>query len=115
MTSKTQEFRLSNQSDDLDWVVGLFYQEREEGWDFETMTVDYRNSLGYANQMASVATYLPDRLPVAPTDVWWASYDRTTLGNHGCVSVRSTIDLMKKWNSLLVDVSLFVKLIRLTG
>ena len=75
--SKTQEFRLSNQSDDLDWVLGLFYQEREEGWDFETMTVDYRNSLGYANQMASVATYLPDRLPVAPTDVWWASYDRT--------------------------------------
>ena len=76
--SRTQEFRLSNQSDDLDWVLGLFYQEREEGWDFETMTVDYRNSLGYANQMASVATYLPDRLPVAPTDVWWASYDRTT-------------------------------------
>jgi len=76
--SKTQEFRLSNQSDDLDWVLGLFYQQREEGWDFETMTVDYRNSLGYANQMASVATYLPDRLPVAPTDVWWASYDRTT-------------------------------------
>jgi len=76
-TSKTQEFRLSNQSDDLDWILGLFYQEREEGWDFETMTVDYRNSLGYANQMASVATYLPDRLPVAPTDVWWASYDRT--------------------------------------
>ena len=76
-SSKTQEFRLSNQSDDLDWVLGLFYQEREEGWDFETMTVDYRNSLGYANQMASVATYLPDRLPVAPTDVWWASYDRT--------------------------------------
>ncbi|GIT36294.1 MAG: hypothetical protein Ct9H300mP6_01620 [Gammaproteobacteria bacterium] len=28
--------------------------------------------------MASVAAYLPDRLPVAPTDVWWASYDRTT-------------------------------------
>ena len=77
-SSRTQEFRLSNQSDDLDWVLGLFYQEREEGWDFETMTVDYRNSLGYANQMASVATYLPDRLPVAPTDVWWASYDRTT-------------------------------------
>ena len=76
-SSKTQEFRLSNQSDDLDWVVGLFYQEREEGWDFFTQTVDYRNSLGYANQMASVAYYLPDRLPVAPTDIWWASYDRT--------------------------------------
>ena len=76
-SSRTQEFRLSNQSDDLDWILGLFYQEREEGWDFETMTVDYRNSAGYASQMASVATYLPDRLPVAPTDVWWASYDRT--------------------------------------
>ncbi len=75
--SKTQEFRLSNQSDDLDWVVGLFYQQREEGWDFFTQTEDYRNSAGYANQMASVSYYLPDRLPVAPTDIWWASYDRT--------------------------------------
>ena len=76
-TSKTQEFRLSNQSDDLDWIVGLFYQEREEGWDFETETHNYRNSAGYANQMAYVAAYLPDRLPVAPNDIWWASYDRT--------------------------------------
>ena len=76
-TSKTQEFRLSNQSDDLDWIVGLFYQEREEGWDFETETHNYRNSAGYANQMAYVSAYLPDRLPVAPTDIWWASYDRT--------------------------------------
>ena len=75
--SKTQEFRLSNQSDDLDWIVGLFYQEREEGWDFETETLNYRNSLGYQNQMNYVSTYLPDRLPVAPNDVWWASYDRT--------------------------------------
>ena len=75
--SKTQEFRLSNQGDDLDWIVGLFYQEREEGWDFETETLNYRNSLGYQNQMNYVSTYLPDRLPVAPNDVWWASYDRT--------------------------------------
>ncbi|GIT35451.1 MAG: hypothetical protein Ct9H300mP4_17700 [Gammaproteobacteria bacterium] len=35
----------------MDWVVGLFYQERDEGWDFETQTVDYRNSQGYLNQM----------------------------------------------------------------
>ena len=77
-SSKTQEFRLSNQTDELDWVAGFFYQEREEGWDFFTETVGYRDSAGYANQMASVAAYLPDRLPVAPTDVWWASYDRTT-------------------------------------
>ena len=76
-SSKTQEFRLSNQTDDLDWIVGLFYQEREEGWDFETETHNYRNSLGYANQMNYVSTYLPDRLPVAPNDIWWASYDRT--------------------------------------
>ena len=24
-----------------------------------------------------MATYLPDRLPVALNDIWWASYDRT--------------------------------------
>ena len=76
-SSKTQEFRLSNETDDLDWLVGVFYQEREEGWDFETQTVGYRDSAGYASQVASVAAYLPDRLPIAPTDVWWASYDRT--------------------------------------
>ena len=76
-SSKTQEFRLSNQTDTMDWVVGLFYQERDEGWDFETQTVDYRNSQGYLNQMNYVTYYLPDRLPVTPTDIWWASYDRT--------------------------------------
>ena len=77
-SAKTQEFRLSNQSDDLDWVFGLFYQEREEGWDFHTMTIDYRNSQGFANRVAYIAYALPDRLPVAPTDAWWSSYDRTT-------------------------------------
>jgi len=76
-SSKTQEFRLSNQTDDLDWVVGLFYQEREEGWDFFTQTVDYRNSVGFQNRLNYITYYLPDRLPLAPTDVWWASYDRT--------------------------------------
>ena len=76
-SSKTQEFRLSNQTDTMDWVVGLFYQERDEGWDFETQTVDYRNSQGYLNQMNYVTYYLPDRLPDTPTDIWWASYDRT--------------------------------------
>ena len=76
-SSTTQEFRLSNQTDTMDWVVGLFYQERDEGWDFETQTVDYRNSQGYLNQMNYVTYYLPDRLPVTPTDIWWASYDRT--------------------------------------
>jgi outer membrane receptor protein involved in Fe transport len=76
-SSKTQEFRLSNQTDDLDWVVGLFYQEREEGWDFHTQTVDYRNSVGYQNRLNYLTYYLPDRLPLAPTDIWWSSYDRT--------------------------------------
>ena len=57
-SSKTQEFRLSNQTDQLDWIVGLFYQEREEGWDFETETLNYRNSAGFASQMNYVATYL---------------------------------------------------------
>ena len=39
-STKTQEFRLSNQTDQMDWVFGLFYQEREEGWDFHTMSVN---------------------------------------------------------------------------
>ena len=77
-SSKTQEFRLSNQADDMDWVVGLFYQEREEGWDFHTMTEGYANSVGFQNRMNYITYYIPDRLPVAPTDTWWSSYDRTT-------------------------------------
>ena len=70
-SSKTQEFRLSNQTDELDWVVGLFYQEREEGWDFHTETVNYRDSVGYQNRLNYLTYYLPDRLPLAPTDRWW--------------------------------------------
>ena len=27
--------------------------------------------------MNYITYYIPDRLPVAPTDVWWSSYDRT--------------------------------------
>ena len=77
-STKTQEFRLSNQSDDLDWVVGLFYQEREEGWDFHTETIGYNESEGFAYRVAYIAYALPDRMPVAPTDRWWSSYDRTT-------------------------------------
>jgi outer membrane receptor protein involved in Fe transport len=42
------------------------------------MTIDYRNSQGFANRVAYIAYALPDRLPVAPTDAWWSSYDRTT-------------------------------------
>ena len=77
-STKTQEFRLSNQTDQMDWVFGLFYQEREEGWDFHTMSVNYADSVGFQNRLNYITYYIPDRLPVAPTDVWWSSYDRTT-------------------------------------
>ncbi|GIT34107.1 MAG: hypothetical protein Ct9H300mP4_04260 [Gammaproteobacteria bacterium] len=78
----------------MDWVVGLFYQEREEGWDFHTKTEGYADSVGFQNRLNYITYYLPNRLPVAPTDVWWSP----TIEPHGrpwLFLAKSIIDLMR--------------------
>lgn len=51
-TNFTQEFRLAYTGDKVDWVVGAFYEDRHEAWDFDTVVTNqggYSNSQGFDN------------------------------------------------------------------
>ncbi len=43
----SQEFRLSGSSETLQWTAGLFYQEANDGYQFNTYVEDYRNSVAF--------------------------------------------------------------------
>jgi len=81
--SLTQEFRLSGSTDRVDWTLGAFWQESEEFWDFYTYEDGYRNSPAFE----AWSYYYPG---IAPTDVWWNSYqgtDRTDKAVFGEVDI----------------------------
>ena len=51
-TNFTQEFRLAYTGDKVDWVVGAFYEDRHEEWDFDTVVTNqggYGASQGFDN------------------------------------------------------------------
>jgi len=51
-TNFTQEFRLAYTGDKVDWVVGAFYEDRHEEWDFNTEVTNqggYGASQGFDN------------------------------------------------------------------
>jgi outer membrane receptor protein involved in Fe transport len=86
-TSFSQEFRLSHQGEKLGWVAGVFWEERDEEWDFWSYTTGdggYRNSQGFDNWVRAPSP--PDSVyygwgvpaPANPTDAWWFSADRTS-------------------------------------
>ena len=81
--SFTQEIRLSGSTDRVDWTLGGFWQESEEFWDFYTYVDGYRNSPAFE----AWSYYYPG---IAPTDVWWNSYqgtDRTDKAIFGEVDI----------------------------
>lgn len=66
----TQELRLSKTGDNYRWVLGAFYEEKNEDWEYRAATPEFLTSLAYAYW-----TYL-----YAPTGVdpsWWLSADET--------------------------------------
>ena len=65
----SQEFRLSASSESLQWTAGLFYQETEDGYKFNTYVEDYRNSVAFNTWSAYYGG-------LAPTDSWWESGER---------------------------------------
>jgi len=70
-TSISQEFRVSFSNEKLDWVAGVFWEERDEEWDFTTVVDGYAQSQGWE--------YWNTLYKVSPpsTDVWWFSADKT--------------------------------------
>ncbi len=70
-TSFSQEFRLAYSGERLDWVAGVFWEDRHEEWDFTTEVENYSTSQGM--------DYWQNLYNVSPTvsDVWWFSRDNT--------------------------------------
>ena len=66
----TQEFRLSKTSDKYRWVLGAFYEEKNEDWAYRAQTPEFLSSLSYAYW-----TYLYAPSGVDPS--WWLSADDT--------------------------------------
>ncbi len=115
-TSISQEFRLSSQGERVDWVAGVFYERREEEWDFNTYITNdggYRNSQGFANWGANYWNVNP----LTPSDAWWFSADDTewdTLAAFGEVTMRWTdkfsTTLGARWFDIEMDKTYFVEL-----
>lgn len=103
-TSLSQEFRLAYTGDRVDWVLGAFWEDRTEEWDFHSYTTNqggYRNSQGFSNWTRPYSTftrpsyyadpYCPGPYggfyyyciadgwgaPARATDAWWFSGDDT--------------------------------------
>lgn len=66
----TQEFRLGQSSDNYRWVLGAFYEEKNEDWVYRAQTPEFLTSLAYAYW-----TYLYAPSGVDPS--WWLSADDT--------------------------------------
>jgi len=77
-TKFSQEFRLSNQGPVFDWLAGLFYEDSDEEWEFDTYAQGYDESQSLANYLAGRLVFrgnpIPSRLP---DDVWWFSAERS--------------------------------------
>ena len=76
--SFSQEFRLSNQGDRVDWVAGVFFEKRYEEWTFDTFTTNdggYNNSQGFANWVNYWG--VPADTNKAQ-NAWWHSSDDTS-------------------------------------
>lgn len=66
----TQEFRLSKSGDKYRWVLGAFYEEKYEDWEYRAKTPEFLDTLAYAYW-----TYL--YAPSGTDPSWWLSADDT--------------------------------------
>ncbi len=66
----TQEIRLSQSTENYRWVLGAFYEERSEKWEYRARTPEFLETLSYAYW-----TYLYAASGVDPS--WWLSGDDT--------------------------------------
>jgi len=74
-TKFSQEFRLFHRGETVDWVAGLFYEDSDERWDFNSFAEGYDESQAWENLVAG-RTDQP--APTRPSgDSWWYSTERT--------------------------------------
>jgi len=110
-STMSQEFRLAYNGDRVDWVAGVFWEDRHEEWDFDSFVDGYRDSQAFDNWVRPFSYftrptgtpgsyyYIPDGwgVPASPTDSWWFSADDTdweTLAVFG----EATFHLNDQWS-----------------
>ncbi len=70
-TRFTQELRLSGSTGRWDWLIGAFYEDKTEEWDYRTVVgPNYRDTIAYA-YWAGLYTLPPN------VEAWWNSGDDT--------------------------------------
>ncbi len=72
-TRFTQEFRLTKSGDNYRFIIGAFYEEKTEDWNFLSLTPDFENTLSFTYYWTGIAGYDASGGPPA----WWRSADST--------------------------------------
>ncbi len=67
----TQEFRLSQTTDDYRWVIGAFYEEKFENWVYRAQTPEFLDSLSFQTWTTAYAA----AADLDPS--WWLSADNS--------------------------------------
>jgi outer membrane receptor protein involved in Fe transport len=66
----TQELRLSQSTEKYEWVLGAFYEEKSEDWEYRARTPEFLDSLAYYYWTSLYA-------PSGVDPSWWLSADST--------------------------------------
>ena len=66
----TQEFRIARDADNYNWVLGAFYEEKNEHWEYRAQTPEFLSTLSYAYWTSFYA-------PSGVDPSWWLSDDNT--------------------------------------
>lgn len=77
-TKFAQEFRLFHKGDTADWIVGFFYEDAHEDWQFTTFTDGYEQSKSLQNFFDGNLIGRGNPIPTqSPGNAWWFSADDT--------------------------------------
>lgn len=87
----TQEIRLSQQGDNYRWVLGAFYEEKNEEWEYRAVTPEFLDSLAYYYW---TSLYEPSNTDPS----WWLSADDTTW-EQWAVFGNFVYDFNEKWSA----------------
>jgi iron complex outermembrane recepter protein len=104
----SQEIRLTGSSDTLQWTAGLFYQQADDEYQFNTYVEDYRNSVAFATW----SSYLGG---IDPTDSWWESGQQSTRREKAVFgelnySINDSIDIIlgARWYDVDIERSYYI-------
>jgi iron complex outermembrane recepter protein len=94
-TRLTQELRLSRATDNTRWVVGAFYEDKSEYWEYRARTPEFLSSLSYYTWTS------PNAYGYTPSNVdpsWWLSVDDTQW-NQWAVFGNFSMDFNDHWSA----------------